>query len=82
MALLFTLFCANFPAIAAALAASLGSIVGGFIMKRFRLGIVGAARLYLGIVLLVVLLCGGLILMSCEQAPMMGITEHSRFFPE
>ena len=48
-------------------------------MKRFRMGIVAAGKFYVGILVFVVLCCGSLTLMSCPQAPMMGVTGHSRF---
>ena len=48
-------------------------------MKRFRMGVVAAGKFYVGILVFVVLCCGALTFMSCPQAPMMGVTGHSRF---
>ena len=48
-------------------------------MKKFRMGVVAAGKFYVGILVFVVLCCGALTFMSCPQAPMMGVTGHSRF---
>ena len=43
------------------------------------MGVVAAGKFYVGILVFVVLCCGTLTLMSCPQAPMVGVTGHSRF---
>ena len=43
------------------------------------MGVVAAGKFYVGILVFVVLCCGALTLMSCPQAPMVGVTGHSRF---
>ncbi len=44
-------------------------------MKRFHMGIAKAALFYIGILVVVVLSMLGTTLMSCPQAPMVGIDD-------
>uniref|UniRef100_A0A665UMQ0 Solute carrier organic anion transporter family member n=1 Tax=Echeneis naucrates TaxID=173247 RepID=A0A665UMQ0_ECHNA len=63
----------NIPAVA------LGMFSGGVVMKKYKLGIMGAAKLAFGTSLLGYLLSLFFLAMGCENSKVAGITDHSLF---